>query len=280
MNSTESGNREKNCPLCSTAKLRLYQESEPPYRALRCANCGIVFIDPQPETLQGIYEEEYYRPWIEQQAAPRQTLWQRRVRDIERLRPGRGRLLDVGCGVPTFIELASKNGWRTDATEVSQFACRYAAEKLSLKVFHGVVENAGFPEGEFDAATLWHVLEHMPDPLLTLRHVYTLLRPGGLLVVAVPNLEDYFMKLAYRIVKGRAPRLYSTSDREVHLFHFTARTLRKAAETAGFTVDSISPDRGEIGAKMLIDLPARALFRLTGRTWTSTIRMYARKPSS
>jgi SAM-dependent methyltransferase len=277
---TNKGNMKKNCPVCGAANLNLFQEAEPPYRVLRCAGCGIVFVDPQPETITGVYEDEYYRPWIDSQEVSRRALWERRLRDIERLCPERGRLLDIGCGIPMFLEIARRNGWQVDGTEVSEFACRYAREKSNLPIFHGVVENANFSSETFDAATIWHVLEHVPDPLNTLRHVFGLLRPGGLLIVAVPNLDDNFMKLAYRLAKGRPQHLFSTADREVHLFHFTPRTLKGTAEAAGFTVDRVIPDRGEIGAKVIVDLPARALHRLTGLTWTSTIRMIARKPAA
>ena len=68
--------------------------------------------------------------------------------------------------------------------------------------------------------TLWHVLEHTTSPMRTLQEVRKVLKPGGLLALAVPNLDDRLMQAVYRIVKGRKPRLFSIGDKEIHLFHF------------------------------------------------------------
>ncbi len=266
------------CNLCGGARHTLYQTAEPPFRVLKCNTCGLVFVHPQPENVQTAYEDEYYRPWLESQTQPRLKMWSRRLRDVENAQHARGRILDVGCGIPHFLSLARGNGWDISGTEISKFACRYAAEEMSIEVFHGPLENARFADNSFDVVTIWHVLEHVPDPIATFREIHRILRPSGLLVAAVPNLDNHFMRVAYRLIKGHPEQLFSTADREIHLYHFSPETLRKLTETAGFSVIKVTPDRGEVmPAKQLIDAAPSLLNRITGLNYTNTIRIYARK---
>src|SRR5262249_26042982 len=78
----------------------------------------------------------------------------------------------------------------------------------------------------FDVVTLWHVLEHLIHPRAMLEAARTRLAPEGLLVVAVPNLDNLPMRLAYRVARGRSLPLYEAGGREPHLTHLDPRTLR------------------------------------------------------
>ena len=246
---------------------------------VRCIACGLVYVNPQHIPPDTAYQEDYYEPWLAGQDKARRKLWARRLADVEKLWPQRGALLDIGCGIPLFLDMARSNGWQVQGTEISGAACRHAEEKLGIPVFHGPVENAPFEKKSFDVITMWHVLEHIDEPFRTLSHVHGLLRPGGLLVVATPNLNNYFMRAAYRIGRGKPLRLFSTNDREIHLFHFTAATHRRALLQAGFDVLRTIPDNGEVERiKILTDLPARALHKVTGLMLTNTIRTIARRP--
>ena len=152
------------------------------------------------------------------------------------------------------------------------------SKRLGQNVFCGEIWDAGFNEQGFDVITLWHVLEHTTSPMRTLQEVRKVLKPDGLLVLAVPNLNDRLMQAAYRIVKGRKPSLFSIGDKEIHLFHFSVRSLRLLLEKTGFTCVKVGPDFGVVEvSKQLINSLAAVLFYSMGVHWYNSIQVFAHR---
>jgi len=98
-------------------------------------------------------------------------------------------------------------------------AVRYARDTLGLAVFRGDIDQAGLEPGSFDAVTLIGTIEHMPDPLVTLRAAARLLRPGGQLLITTLNIEGVL-------------RWYEWKPPE-HLYYFSFRTLAPLVRVAG-----------------------------------------------
>jgi SAM-dependent methyltransferase len=242
------------CNLCGGMSCEVYDEAEPPFRVLRCRACTLTFVHPHPvrEQLAAHYDQDYYREWLSGQAARRARIWRRRMNRIERLKPA-GRMLDVGCGEGTFLELARGRGWRIEGTEISRYAADRVSARLGCPVFCGDLGDAGYPDNHFDVVTAWHVLEHMADPQKCLRDILHVLKPDGILILAVPNVNDRLMRIAYRIARRRKYRLFSTQDREVHLYHFSERTIRDSLERAGYDIIRLAPDYG------IVDLSKRVI---------------------
>ena len=196
---------EARCNLCGAGRFSPVEESYPPYRALRCAECGLIFVSPQPARAQLVasYGEEYYKGWRDLRPRARRRMWERRLWQLEsRLpawladRPARGELLDVGCGTGAFLEAARRRGWKIAGTEISPEAARAASRLLGVEVFCGELASARLESDRFDLVTLWHVLEHVADPSATLSECARVLSPGGVMVVAVPNVESRVFNLA------------------------------------------------------------------------------------
>jgi SAM-dependent methyltransferase len=141
---------------------------------------------------------------------------------------GPGRLLDVGCGEGAFLRAARKRGWEVFGTELTAETARFARESGGLDVRTGGPAEWGFEAGTFDAVTFWHVLEHVPDPVAMLEQCARLLRPGGLIVVAVPNLRSLQAKLA--------GRHWFHLDVPYHVSHFSPASLDVALRRSGFDV--------------------------------------------
>lgn len=267
------------CNLCGGTQWTTVEE-ESSTRVVRCA-CGLTFVTPQPPrpVLEQAYDQGYYSPW-EEQTALRAAIWQERLNQVETLTPARGDLLDVGCGTGTFLQLARKRGWRVTGTEFSAYACR-TAETLGLRVFNGEVWNAGVSSDSVDVVTCWHVIEHVSDPRRVAQEIYRVLRPGGWLLLATPNVNDYLFQIAYRIARGRRPRLYESQERELHLFHFSAGSLASLLASVGFRSIQIGFDRGAaaVWGKRIVNELAYAWFALTGLHWGMALTATAMKPS-
>jgi len=266
------------CSLCGEARWTT-RETTLPFRVVEC-RCGLVFVTPQPDggALKAAYDRAYYDEWAGQ-APERDRLWRGRLALVERFSGRAGRLLDVGIGTGAFLTLARARGWRVAGTEISAYAVKTGLGH-DLDVVEGEIWDAAFPAGAFDVVTCWHVLEHVRDPRRVLEEALRVLRPGGWLFVATPNVEDRLFRLAYRVVRGRLPRLFDPEDREIHLFHFSARTLAALVASSGFNVSVVGFDRGAavVRPKALVNDVAYLWFRLSGLNWGMGLELVARKP--
>lgn len=265
------------CNLCGGTRWEALEEVGAT-RVVRCA-CGLVFLTPQPPRplIERAYDAEYYTPW-EGQARCRARIWQQRIERVEALVSPPGRLLDVGCGTGDFLRVARPRGWGVSGTEISPYATK-AARTQELTVVEGEVWEAGFPSEAFDVVTCWHVIEHASSPRRVVEEIHRVLRPGGWLVLATPNLEDHIFRVAYVLARRRRPPLFEPDERELHLFHFTARTLGTLVASAHFEVATVSFDRGAaaVWGKRLVNELAYGWFRLTGLNWGIAFELIARK---
>ncbi len=271
--------RRSRCPICRGESLRVLEEDAPPHRVLRCCRCGLVYVDPPPrrDALHRRYGPAYYTEWVTTQKRARERLWAERLQIVESLVPS-GRLLDVGCGEGSFLVQAQRRGWEVAGTEISAWAAEHAGRRLRQPVFCGELQDAGYPSRHFDVVTLWHVLEHVAAPFPILGEIRRILKPTGRLVVAVPNVDDRVMQVAYRLVKRRRPRLFSLRDREWHLFHFSVSSLTRLLVLSGFAVVGFGPDRGVVErSKRLINETAVILSRIFRRSWYNAILLVARQ---
>ena len=141
-------------------------------------------------------------------------------------------MLDIGCGRGLLLREFQVRGWEVQGTELSEPAARFARELLGLPVQIGLVEELNYPDAGFDAVVLWHVLEHVSDPGVMLAEIRRLLRPGGVLLVGVPNLASWEARLA------RDKWFHLDVPR--HLTHLTGDSLRRALARAGFEVCAVS----------------------------------------
>lgn len=265
------------CNLCGGVDWRVLEVAGPT-RVVRC-RCGLVFVTPQPPriALEALYDPDYYRPWSAQTRL-RERIWRERVREVATLSPPPGRLLDVGCGDGSFLREAAGEGWTVTGTEFSPAGAQIA-RAAGVPVFTGELHEARLPGEGFDVITCWHVIEHVSDPRRLLDEMYRLLTPGGVLVLATPNLDDRVFRLAYLLVRRRQPRRYEPDEREVHLFIYSAETLRQLVTSAGFTDIRVGFDRGAaaVPSKRALDTLAYGWYRLTTIHWGMGLEVAARK---
>jgi ubiquinone/menaquinone biosynthesis C-methylase UbiE len=267
------------CPLCGETEVRSIETDEPPYVVYACRRCDLGFVHPLPaaEVLAQAYDEAYYEPWQQQHVRARRKMWQRRIHLLRSLAP-EGRLLDVGGGDGAFATVAADAGYRVEATEFSQSGADQISQRAPFVSVHvGELAGLGLPSAHFDIVTAWHSLEHMREPLTALREIRRILKPGGLLLVAVPNRRNRLMAMLYRLLKGRPYPLFSLKTKEIHLYHFTPPSLRQALEKAGFSVEDIGWDRSMVEpGKRVIDAVAAVPYLLGGPLMTEAMLATAR----
>ncbi len=184
------------CPHSVTVPIRRFPRS-----IVRCKACHVAFaverdaVDRAEERHRGDYflanKDFLYpdgKPDLFSYLMPRTLfLW---ALGFPELRPVTRRSLDVGCGIGIMPKYMEMNGYEAFGVEISEWAVKYARRELALQnIVRGTVQTAAFPDGHFGFVTLVHVVEHLDDPVPTLREVLRVLEAGGWIYVEVPSSE-------------------------------------------------------------------------------------------
>jgi SAM-dependent methyltransferase len=232
------------CPACSTAQesaavlLRGHDRltgAPGEFAVVACPACGLAFTEPRlgPEDFATYYPDSYsaYEP----NTGARRSLGER-LGDLHReavirfgayrrvWRRSPGRVLDVGCGVGDLAAAFARHGWAASGIEPSAQAAEHA-RAAGVDAVTGTLADAPWAEGEFDAVLFNHSLEHIDDPAQAVADAARLLRPGGLLAIAVPNFGSWHRRLF-----GSA---WFQLDLPRHLQHFDRDSLDALVRAAG-----------------------------------------------
>jgi SAM-dependent methyltransferase len=160
--------------------------------------------------------------------------WGFRLDAIARFKKS-GSLLDLGCSAGSFLELMRGETWKLFGIEMSAQAARTAEERTGAKVFVGDILDASFPRESFDVITCFDVLEHVYEPRGVMQRIAEWLKPGGVFYVLVPNIDSAEARVFRTYWHGlELPR---------HLFHFSPKSLRFLAESAGLKEESLETHR-------------------------------------
>jgi SAM-dependent methyltransferase len=283
----------QSCLVCGNNALRDIDLE----RALKkCDTCGYVFDSPRPsrDEIVAFYSRRgQYDQWVDDTAV-RDALWQRRVRKMRRSRKP-GSLLDVGAGIGQFLHHAGPFFSEVHGTEVSTAGIQVARERYGVELIQGQLDDLEL-QRTFDNVTMFHVLEHVPDPRATLVRCRDVLSDGGMLFLAVPNdVQSLRQRAKVRLGKLGVDR-YARQGRlalpkisldgamqEIHLSHFTTKSLAYLLEHNGFDVveSSLDPYSVAQGKARAVDAALRAMTRVvqsvTGLNLYDTIWMAARR---
>lgn len=280
------------CNLCGSDCLSTVDDDR---NIGRCEKCGFIFDNPRPkrDEIERFYSaNNRYDEWIEEEEG-RNSLWKRRLDMIKKYQPA-GSLLDIGSGIAQFLSLA-RNDFDISGTEISKSAIRIAKEKFNINLNMGGIEEVDF-DSQFDVITLFHSLEHVPNPSATIERCKQLLKTGGFLFVAVPN-DTFGIKKT--VIRGLSilrigkfkeygnlglPRLaLDGSQKEIHLSHFRAEVLASFLKSRGFAVieNGLDPYYSVGGMKKLLHRGfysfSLVFLRAFGKNIYPTIWMVAKK---
>jgi SAM-dependent methyltransferase len=231
----------EHCPSCGSSERRfLFDGSDRlhglpgTFPVMLCAACHSAYLAQRPLELDAYYPVESYAAYDHANTGQHYSrgVWRnyglrQRRRLLDHLKPAGGYLLDVGCGSGDFLALMQAEGrWQVSGLEPNAAAGRYARETRGLDVRIGRLPDQALPTQIFDVITMWHVLEHVPDPAAVLAEVRRLLKPEGVLIVAVP-LSDSVEAVWFKAN-------WAGYDVPRHLVTFTRVSLSQFALRQGF----------------------------------------------
>jgi 2-polyprenyl-3-methyl-5-hydroxy-6-metoxy-1,4-benzoquinol methylase len=278
------------CPFCESTKsevsFRDHGYDKRDYAIVKCKDCEFKFISPLPDNtyLAEIYAS-YYGKGQEFKETAKQLAYRLPVFEslcdmIEKKKNKTSTLLDIGCGNGDFIWLAQKRGWDVRGIELSQTAVDFAVQMRNLEVVLGASDQLPYEDNSFDVVTVLDVLEHLSNPAKVLESIFRVLKPGGALIVQVPNTP-------FQIFKARAQKLKNgkkatTMATPLHLNHFDGNSLSNFAKHAQFNIEKIFPGFADsagpgLGIKRAYVRASRLLWKVTGLQAGHSLCMVATK---
>lgn len=258
-----------------------YRTSDDVFVAMRCGECGLVYLNPRPEIseFETIYPANYHAfDFSEKDFGVvykiRARLEASRVLSWCAGLPDDAKILDVGCGDGFHLSLLRKYGnkeWRLEGVDIDERAAEMA-EKTGLTVHKGTIENLNLPENSYDFAFMIQTIEHVAHPAEVLSAVYKILKPGARLVVVTDNTDSVDFRLFKNAYWGgyHFPR---------HWNLFNRKSLTKLAEKCGFAVADIRTQVSPVNwvysiHNALVDLGAPRFF-INRFTLRSTVSLSA-----
>lgn len=234
------------CPACGSADLRtlfhgtdrLFGTTEKFFEVVECTDCRLMRLFPQPTAaeLNQYYPRNYWFAPGDDTASKAEDLYRRvvlgdHVRFVERAieeTEAAGPLLDVGCGGGLFLRLLRERGHKVVGLDFSLDAATTAWQVNRVPAMCGMLSRAPLRHEAFSVITMFHLLEHLFDPVGYVEEAYKLLGPGGRLVVQVPNAASWQFLLFGQNWNGiDVPR---------HLVNFKEKDIVALLETCGFEV--------------------------------------------
>lgn len=226
------------CPACGSISIhpvlsaKDYTVSGQTFSIWQCADCSLRFTQyaPGSERIGDYYKSDDYISHSNTTRGPinriyqivrQRTLKQKRKLVCKITGKKKGELLDVGSGTGTFVSEMKEHGWHVIGLEPDA-----DARKVAREIFGSDLKNTdqlfNLPPNSFDAITLWHVLEHVHDLQKYLQQLKALLRPGGSLLIAVPN----YTSLDASVYK----QYWAAYDVPRHLYHFSPLSMKLLIE--------------------------------------------------
>ncbi len=256
-----------------------YHTTDEIFSIVKCKHCGLVYINPQPLDMRPYYPKDYipyqsagadtsfkhpFRRALElfyhypsgEKIRPAKVI--ARIKSLHKLLEihlkdkfflykipydRKKRILDIGCGNGGYLLSLKALGWDASTQlygiDFPNALLKQLREDEHINIVEGNFIETALPESFFDVVTLRHVLEHLPDPARALRKVFAMLKPGGVVLIHVPNFRSAEALFIFR-------ERWRHLDAPRHLFHFSPGTMKTLLQNTGFSVEKISLKRASL----------------------------------
>lgn len=220
-------NEHHKCLVCSS-KVLLDLHDYMDHHLSQCKKCGFVFAKKIPSDKE---LEEHYKGYGRNDYLSPITIkrYNELLNTFEEFRKT-NKILDVGCGIGYFLEVAKERGWDVYGTEYTDEAIQICSSK-GINMQKGILSSRNYQNEEFDIITSFEVIEHINNPIDELTNFYKVLRKGGLVYLTTPNFNSL---LRYRLKSE-----YNVICYPEHLSYYTPKTLKKLFTCVDFKTKKI-----------------------------------------
>jgi SAM-dependent methyltransferase len=240
------------------------------FSVCRCEQCGLVRLDPRlaEAQLAELYERDYfsgehatgYDSYERDQQLYEKT-FARRIKLICRYK-STGRLLDIGCSLGYFLNVADSSGFDVFGIDVSAYAVEHCQPRFPGRVRQGLLEPRQFAPSFFDVVTMFDLFEHVYHPRAFLTSIYEITKDDGIVVITTPNHRSFLSRLSKRNwVSYKIPE---------HVYFYTPETLRRMVAPL-FEVELVRSE-GQYCSFEFRSERVKTLSRPVGRVMLSVVR--------
>jgi SAM-dependent methyltransferase len=267
------------CLLCGGDDTEVRSESHNTKRKIvRCRRDGLIYLNPRPdaEAQRTFFSEWEYianrdPEWYEVYKSSRRPALRREAALIKRLKPEGGNLLDVACGIGTFLEnFSPPREWRLFGVDESRLSVEIAAACHRAKLLVGTLRDARYPDSFFDAVSFLDALYYFHDPLSELLEVRRILKPEGLFALEIPGLRYTLFRKQGAMAWALNGKWSSLTPEYNILYYFSPTALKRLLTRAGFSVLKVVPEQALLGQNRLGRLANHLQFNLARMVFVAT----------
>jgi SAM-dependent methyltransferase len=254
---TEWRPEDRPCPVCGSQRVKVLgargghahrERKGAPTNVVRCVDCTVLYTKPTLVPLSNPYArqtaEDYF---VNHDMHTKIRKGEGLAAFAESVFGGPESMLELGCGRGEFLAGAKNRGWKVAGVEMTQgFADVASSQGVDVEV--NAIEDCSSLDHQYDVVILAAILEHLYDPMETLRRIHAALRPGGLVFIDVPNESSLTMHVGnlYMRLRNRGSVVnLSPTFPPYHVVGFSPKSLRHALTSVGFRIHSMTTPKWE-----------------------------------
>ncbi|MCA9908691.1 MAG: class I SAM-dependent methyltransferase [Anaerolineae bacterium] len=216
------------CPICDAANNRFSRRGY----YVKCSVCNVAFREQHEsdDELGEYWQKEFWSDEEIEKRKNRKPVFRDAFKLLHQLKPNGGSVLDIGCGIGTFLAVCREQGWDVTGVEPSSIACEVAQKEYGLELINELFSSAMFQGKKFDAIFAAQVLHHLPDPAAFAADIDRVLADDGIIILRTPNLIPLELSLFLQGLLGREKEFFCGPA----LYTFHPDTLSLLFEHLGY----------------------------------------------